>query len=212
VDRKEQSRLRRLLAYERQAWSEGFIQVAGVDEAGRGPLAGPVFAAACHIPKGVLFTGIDDSKQLTPQAREDLFARIVDTIGVVYGIASVSPETIDQVNIYQATLLAMKGAIDLLATEPDCLLVDGMPLKYKEIPAFKIIRGDAKSQSIAAASILAKVSRDRLMDTYDAMWPQYGFKRHKGYGTPEHLKAIATHGPCPIHRLTFAPLKTLATY
>ncbi|MEI8366045.1 MAG: ribonuclease HII [Parachlamydiaceae bacterium] len=203
----EQQRLIGLTQYEQDARCQGFRCIAGIDEAGRGPLAGPVVAAACIIPDGIYFRGIDDSKKLTSKQRESLFAEILSCPGVNYGIGVVSHEEIDRVNIYQATILAMLQAVSALKSVPDYLLVDGMSLKHPTIPSQKIIRGDAKSQSIAAASVLAKVTRDRMMQDFDRQWPEYGFGRHKGYGTAQHCDAISAYGPCPIHRMTFAPLK-----
>lgn len=191
--------------YEEKARSRGAQLIAGVDEAGRGPLAGPVVAAVCIIPKGLFFPGINDSKKLTVLQREKFFAEISLHPDVVYSVGLSSPEEIDQINIYQATILAMQRAVDGMPTKPDYLLVDGLLLPHL-IPSEKIIKGDSLSQSIAAASVLAKVTRDRLMFEYDQRWPQYGFKQHKGYGTKQHLSAIAAHGSCPIHRMTFAPL------
>lgn len=208
MDRQEKERLKALLRYEEEAYHLGARLIAGIDEAGRGPLAGPVVAAACIIPVGIFFPGINDSKKLTALQREKLFAAISTHPDVIYALGFSSHEEIDQINIYQATAQAMRRAVDGLTTTPDYLLVDGMPLSHLSIPSQKIIGGDALSQSIAAASVLAKVTRDRLMLEYDQQWPQYGFKQHKGYGTKQHLLAIADHGPCPIHRLTFAPLKT----
>lgn len=202
----EKERLAGLLQYERKARSEGYINIAGVDEAGRGPLAGPLFAAACIIPDGIVFPGIDDSKKLTPEKRDQLYELITTQEGVVYAIGSVTAEIVDQVNVYQATILAMQDALTRLVLQPDYLLVDGLQLPYKKTPALKIVGGDGKSQSVAAASVLAKVSRDRLMDEYHKKWPRYGFNEHKGYGTSKHLDALAKYGPCPIHRLTYAPL------
>lgn len=208
MDRKERKRLNTLIKYEEEARSEGFRCIAGLDEAGRGPLAGPVVAAACIIPEGVFFPGINDSKKLTPLQRERLFAQITGHETVVYAIEWVSSLEIDRVNIFQATVMAMLQAVAKLSSIPDCLLVDGMQLPHPIIPVKKIIEGDVKSQSIAAASILAKVTRDRLMEELDTHWPQYGFKKHKGYGTAFHLEALATHGPCPIHRRSFEPIKS----
>ena len=201
----EWSRLQELTSYERAARRSGHRLVAGVDEAGRGPLAGPVVAAVCFIPEDVFFPGIDDSKKLTPSRREDLFHTINSHPLVRYAIADASHEEIDAINILQATIRAMLRALgQLIAIQPlDYLLVDGMKLPGCPIPQEKIIKGDAKSQSIAAASILAKVTRDRLMEEYHRQWPEYGFDTHKGYGTKKHIDAIKQRGPCPIHRLTF---------
>lgn len=204
----EQQRLIDLTRYERDARCRGYQCIAGIDEAGRGPLAGPVVAAACIIPDGLYFPGIDDSKKLTPKQRDVLYHEITTCCDVKYAVGIVDSGEIDRVNIYQATITAMLQAVSLLESLPDYLLVDGMPLRHPTIPSQKIIRGDAKSQSIAAASIVAKETRDRLMEEYDARWPNYGFGKHKGYGTPKHCEAIKLYGPCAIHRMTFAPLKT----
>lgn len=205
---KELDRLRQLLRYEEAARRLGHRILAGVDEAGRGPLAGPVVAAACCIPEGVFFPDINDSKQLTQKQRATLFKQITKKKGVFYGVGIISHEEIDLVNIYQATIKAMIQAINNLKQRPDYLLVDGMTLPH-EIPCEKIIGGDAESQSIAAASIIAKEIRDTLMLKYHEEYPQYGFDRHKGYGTKMHVEAITKHGPCPIHRRSFEPIKSL---
>lgn len=210
ITKKEWRRLYNLIIHENEARQQGFQQIAGLDEAGRGPLAGPVVAAACIIPEGVFFKGINDSKQLLPKEREALFEEIAPR--TTYALGIISSLEIDRVNIYQATIRAMLQAIAGLAIVPDVLLVDGMSLPHATLPSRKIIKGDAKSQSIAAASILAKVTRDKMMDEFDAQWPQYGFKQHKGYATPQHLEAIDLHGPCPIHRMTFEPLKKFVQY
>jgi len=201
----ENERLLALTAFEEKARSYGHRIIAGIDEAGRGPLAGPVVAGACIIPSGIYFRGINDSKKLSAKQRDHLFDEISNHPAVIFGIGIISHEEIDRINIYQATIQAMLQAVSCLKLTPHWLLVDGMKLPHPNIPCEKIIGGDGKSQSIAAASILAKVTRDRLMEEYDAQWPVYGFKKHKGYGTPEHLKAIASHGRCPIHRMTFKP-------
>jgi len=209
LESREQLRLNTLLSFEKEAKKLGFSKIAGIDEAGRGPLAGPVVACACLIPEGVLFAGVDDSKQLTPKKREHLFEEITSHKAVKYGFGVIDAKTIDEVNIFQATILAMLQAVASLAEEPDYLLVDGLKLPHKTIASQKIIRGDALSHSIAAASILAKVFRDQEMVKYDALWPEYGFKQHKGYGTKMHLDALKVHGPSPIHRLSFAPCREL---
>lgn len=202
----EHQRLLELTRYEQEARSQGFLTIAGIDEAGRGPLAGPVVAAACIIPDGLYFRYINDSKQLTPELREVLFSDIVSHSEVRYAVGIICQKEIDRVNIYQATILAMQQAVAGLSTSPDYLLVDGLKLPHAT-PSLKLIQGDSLSQSIAAASIIAKVTRDRLMREYDSQWPQYGFKQHKGYGTPQHLAALREHGPCPLHRFSFAPIK-----
>lgn len=203
----EQQRLCDLTCFEEEARQQGYRCIAGVDEAGRGPLAGPVAAAACIIPEGIFFCGIDDSKKLSAMQREALFEQITGRKEVIYSVCIVSADEIDRINIYQATIRAMLDAIAALSVFPDYLLVDGMQLSHPVIPCKKIIKGDTKSQSIAAASIIAKVTRDRIMKEFHERWPLYGFKDHKGYGTERHLSAIAAHGPCPIHRMTFEPLK-----
>ncbi len=188
--------------YERAAWRSGFLRVAGVDEAGRGPLAGPVVAAAVVLAPDRPIPGLQDSKLLTAARREFLFDRILEEAAAV-GIGMVDPETIDRVNILEATRLAMLAALDKLAPRPDLVLVDALRLSALPCPQTSLVRGDRRSASIAAASIVAKVTRDRLMLEAEARFPEYGFGRHKGYPTPEHLAALRRHGPCPIHRRTF---------
>lgn len=211
LDRQEKTRLNRLTKYEKQARLDGFQLIAGVDEAGRGPLAGPVHAAACVLPPDFFVAGINDSKQLSADQREAIFNTLVSTNEIQYGIGVVSHEEIDRINIYQASIKAMKQAISLLPTLPDLILVDGMEIFYPNTSCRKIIQGDCLSQSIAAASILAKVSRDKVMREFHEQWPQYGFNQHKGYSTEQHLAAIALHGPCPIHRMSYEPLKKYST-
>lgn len=195
------------LSYEKEARLKGYSRVAGVDEAGRGPLAGPVVAAVCCLNQEVHFPEVNDSKQLTQEAREDLFHKITSHPSVSWGVGIVDSAIIDKVNIYQATLLAMQQAIEKLIVPPECLLVDGLALPYPTIPVTKIIRGDALSHVIACASVIAKVTRDDLMRKYDQQYPEWGFAQHKGYGTPAHLAAIAHHGLSPLHRRSFAPCK-----
>lgn len=209
IEQAEWIRLQELLHYEREALAKGFKRIAGIDEAGRGPLAGPVVAAACIIPENIVIPGVDDSKKLTPLIRQNLYDAITSIPEISYAIAIVDAATIDIINIYQATLKAMLDAVNKLTIPPDFLLVDGTALPNLTIPSEKIIKGDSKSHSIAAASILAKVTRDRLMEEYHIQWPDYGFNQHKGYGTEKHIDAIAKYGACPIHRMTFAPLKKL---
>ncbi|MBS0652050.1 MAG: ribonuclease HII [Verrucomicrobia bacterium] len=204
----EQSRLQALTLFEKNARARGFSCIAGVDEAGRGPLAGPVVAAACILPDDILVEGINDSKKLLPSQRFALFQKLLDIPGICYAIGVVDALRIDQINILKATFEAMLIAIHALSKKPDYLLIDGNRMPQTVIPGEPIIKGDALSQSIAAASIIAKESRDRMMDEFHQQWPQYGFDRHKGYGTKEHLLAIERDGPCPIHRLTFEPLKS----
>jgi len=200
--------------FERALWGHGATRVAGVDEAGRGPLAGPVVAAAAVLPAKWAKTGLplelkglNDSKQLTPRQREAFFGFLTACGAVEYAIARIDSARIDEVNILRATHQAMSAALRELVPQPQHALVDGWPVKTLHVPQTAIIKGDARSYSIAAASVLAKVSRDRLMLEFDRQWPVYGFAEHKGYGTAQHLAALAAHGPCPIHRKTFAPLR-----
>lgn len=194
-----------LWAYERSAWSRGFRAVAGVDEAGRGPLAGPVVAAAVILPNSFDCDGIRDSKKLTHRARQKALERIrAEALAV--GVGIVGPETIDQINILRATSLAMKAALDDLGAAFDFVLVDGLSVSGFGAPTLPIVGGDAKSVSIAAASIVAKVTRDAIMCELDAAYPQYGFAAHKGYGCRSHLDALEKYGPCPCHRKSFAPV------
>lgn len=203
----EWQRLQALNLFEKAAREQGYSILAGVDEAGRGPLAGPVVAAACILPQDVFVIGIDDSKKLSPQKRLALYEQIIADKRIQFGVGIVSNIEIDQINILQATIKAMLLAVAALPSIPDLLLVDGMKLPHDSIPSQKIIKGDSLSHSIATASVIAKETRDRLMHEEHHKWPMYGFERHKGYGTEEHMKAIAEHGPCPIHRLTFAPMR-----
>ncbi|HBP38818.1 MAG TPA: ribonuclease HII [Clostridiales bacterium] len=199
---KLQNQYESMLAYERQAWQQGFTQVAGIDEAGRGPLAGPVVAAACILDPARPILGLNDSKKLTPASRDRLYALIVGQ-SLAWQVAFTDPQIIDRINILQATCQAMRQAIAGLKVKPDLLLIDAVRLTGVISPVWPIIRGDALSVSIAAASILAKVTRDRLMSEYEEVYPGYGFERHKGYGTTDHYAALMQLGPCPIHRQTF---------
>jgi ribonuclease HII len=199
----EWRRLKELNKFEEAARKEGYQLICGIDEAGRGPLAGPVLASAVILPPDVYFLGIDDSKRLSKEKREDLFNQIVNHPDIFYSIGLIEHDEIDRINIYQATIQAMLLAVAGLDKEPDYLLVDGLKLSHPKILSEKIIRGDQLSQSIAAAAILAKVTRDRIMCEYHQKWPQYGFDTHKGYPTEKHLNALQKLGPCPIHRTTF---------
>ncbi|MBQ7940603.1 MAG: ribonuclease HII [Clostridia bacterium] len=190
------------LAFDRQFITDTCRVIAGTDEAGRGPLAGPVVAAACILPPDFLPEGLDDSKKLTEKKRETLFDIITES-AVAYCIASASPEEIDHYNILEASLLAMRRALAGLSVQPDLVLVDGCINRGFTIPARAIVSGDALSPSIAAASILAKVTRDRMCLDMDAQYPQYGFAKHKGYPTPAHKLTVFEHGPCPYHRRSF---------
>ena len=200
--------------FERALWQRGFTRVAGVDEAGRGPLAGPVVAAAVVLPDAWLYSGLppdldglNDSKQLTAGQRERFFASLTSRAEIQFAIARMDSGIVDQINILQATHRAMNSALDRLPAPPQHVLVDGTHVKSLRWPQTPIVKGDALSYSIAAASVLAKVTRDRLMTEFDRQWPAYGFAAHKGYGTARHLAALKTHGPCPIHRRSFAPLR-----
>ena len=200
--------------FERDLIAAGLTRVAGVDEAGRGPLAGPVFAAAVVFPVEWIrdglpraLRGLNDSKQLTAAQREDYFAVLTSRREVCHGIAQVTHDMIDRVNILRATHQAMVGALDQLEPPPEHVLVDGTAVPPIRQPQTPLVKGDARSYSIAAASVLAKVTRDRLMREFDRQFPAYGFAEHKGYGTEQHLRALAEHGPCPIHRRSFAPIR-----
>ena len=201
-------------AFEQQAWTDGRLCVAGIDEAGRGPWAGPVVAAAvCILPDFLrqeergLFAGLTDSKKLTALRREHFFNVLTSCRAVRFGIGRSEVEEIDSINILQATHLAMRRAFDALNPPPDFVLVDGNRLPPFPCAARAVVGGDGKSISIAAASILAKVTRDRLMVELDRMYPQYGFVRHKGYGTAGHSAALRKFGPSPCHRRSYRPVK-----
>jgi ribonuclease HII len=181
---------------------QGYSAVCGVDEAGRGPLCGPVVAAACILPVGLVLEGLNDSKKLTEKKREKLFDEICQN-AVAYSIAQSSVEEIDQLNILEASLLAMRRAIDGLSVKADFALIDGNVSRDFQLPAKAVVHGDAISPSIAAASILAKVTRDRLCKELDLEYPQYGIAKHKGYGTKVHMDALRQYGPAPIHRKMF---------
>ncbi len=182
--------------------NEGYRVICGCDEAGRGPLAGPVVAAACILPQGLYIEGLNDSKKLSEKKREALFD-VIKAEAVAYSIASASVEEIEEINILNASMLAMKRAIEGLSVKADLALIDGNVVRGFDIPAVPIIKGDATSPSIAAASILAKVTRDRMLIEYDKDYPEYGFAKHKGYGTKLHTEAIRKYGVLPIHRRSF---------
>ena len=196
----ELERLENMKAYEKEYASKGLI--CGIDEAGRGPLAGPVVAAAVILPEDVDYIYLNDSKKVTEKRREVLFEQIVST-AVSYGIGVVSHDIIDDINILQATYKAMRLAVENMSVKPDVCLVDAVNVPELDIFQVPIIKGDAKSISIAAASVLAKVTRDRMMVGLGEKYPQYGFEKHKGYGTKAHMEAIREFGPCPEHRKTF---------
>jgi ribonuclease HII len=194
------------LSLEKTAYRNGFTCVAGIDEAGRGPLAGPVMAAAVILPAGMSIIGVDDSKKLTPDRREKLF-EIIMAQALTVGVGVMDPVEIDRINILQATRRAMLAAVQQLSPTPDFLLIDGISTIDSAIPQKTIKKGDSLSLSIAAASIIAKVTRDRLMIEMDVKYPGYGFAGHKGYGSATHMDAIRRLGPSPIHRLTFGGVR-----
>ena len=199
---REQERLDSLLRYERECYEKGYTFIAGVDEVGRGPLAGPVVAAAVILPKECKIEGVDDSKKLSPKKREELYDVILET-ALAYGIGVISNERIDEINILQATYEAMRQALAQLAPQPQYILADAVTIPRIETPQQGIVKGDEKSISIGAASIVAKVYRDRMMEEYDKTYPGYGFASNKGYGAQEHLDAIRRQGITPIHRRSF---------
>ena len=197
-------------AHEREKWGKGFKLVAGVDEAGRGPLVGPVVAAACILHEDVDLEGINDSKKMTEDQRERCFEILTSNPKAVsYAWEAIDATTIDEINILQATMLAMETAVSKLPVKPDFVLIDGnrIPKGMDARTTEAIVKGDEKSLAIAAASVIAKVVRDRMMRDLHDEYPAYGFDKHKGYGVPQHLEAIKKHGPCPQHRRTFAPIK-----
>ena len=188
--------------YERQLREQGFRAIAGVDEAGRGALAGPLVAAAVILPEDFDLKGVADSKQLTALQRETCYARIVAN-AVAVSVCRVTPSRIDRRGLHRSNLWLLRRAIRILPVAPDYVLADGWPIPRLSVPHLSIKKGDAVTASVAAASIVAKVTRDRTMDRYHRRFPEYGFDRHRGYGTPEHFEALARLGPCPIHRLSF---------
>ncbi len=202
ITNEELQRLIALSVFEAEAYSSGYNIIAGVDEAGRGPLAGPVVASAVILPKGIRIPSIDDSKKLSEKKRGELYD-VISKEAVSIGIGIVDEKTIDEINILQASIRAMKIAIEGLSKKPDFVLTDAVPLPGINIPHKPIIKGDARSISIAAASIIAKVTRDRLMCEYHKKYPMYKFISNKGYGTAGHLEMLRKHGPCEIHRRTF---------
>ena len=199
------------LQFELIKQSEGFALIAGIDEAGRGPLAGPVSAAAVILPDGFSHTLLNDSKKLTEKRREALYEELTTREDVYWSLAYGDVDEIEEINILKATHVTMARAAEGLEVKPDFCLIDGLPVPQFPLPSEGIVKGDGKSLSIAAASVIAKVSRDRLMLAYAEKYPEYGFERHKGYGTKLHLEALRKYGPCPIHRKTFAPVAELIT-
>jgi ribonuclease HII len=196
-------------AFEKRAREQGFSIIAGIDEAGRGPLAGPVVSAAVILPDSFSVPGITDSKKLTPKKRDKFYQEIYDR-AVSIGVGIVEPDEIDRINILQAALLSMKLAADELTPQPDFLLIDGKFTIPSDLPQQAVIKGDSLSISIGAASIIAKVTRDRIMEKYHKEYPQYGFAGHKGYPTKAHKEAVKKFGPCPIHRRSFKGVKEYA--
>ena len=194
-----------LLNYENNLYSSGINYIAGVDEVGRGPLIGPVVACACILPVNFYHKDIKDSKKLSEKKREEMY-KIIKENAISIGLGIVSEKVIDEVNIYEATKIAMKEAIKNLNITPEHVLIDAMKLELN-IPSTSIIKGDAKSESIAAASIIAKVTRDHMLDEMDKEYPMYDLKNNKGYGTKKHLEALQTYGPCKYHRVSYSPVR-----
>jgi ribonuclease HII len=197
------------LRHEKALRAAGCEIIAGIDEAGRGPLAGPVVAAAVILPVKFRHRVLTDSKQLSPRLREELYVEIVGRADICWSMAAADHEEIDRINILRATHQAVRRAAQALATVPQHALIDGLPVRPFPFPSTALVGGDALSYSIAAASVIAKVTRDRLMHELDAQYPGYEFAQHKGYGTPLHLERLQKHGPCPIHRRTFLPVRQL---
>jgi len=195
--------------FEKEAISKGFSYPVGIDEAGRGPLAGPVIAAAIYIPPHLEIEGIKDSKELSPKKRRKVYEILLQSKEIDYGIGVSSPQEIDRINILQATFEAMKEAVAKLQVKPDFLLIDGNMGPLVEMKKQKVVQGDKKVRSIAAASILAKEYRDELMAELHLLYPEYNFLKHKGYPTEEHMNALRKYGPSPIHRRSFAPVREL---
>ncbi len=203
----EDLRLEQMLRYEKELYKAGYQAIAGIDEVGRGPLAGPVVAAAVILPLGCKIKGLNDSKKIPKKKHQEIYQAVMDK-ALAVGIGLMDSNIIDQVNIYEATKLAMKEALSKLSLKPDYLLIDAMKLDV-EIPQESIIKGDANSLSIAAASIVAKITRDKLMADYDKEFPRYGFAKNAGYGTKSHLQGLERNGVTPIHRKTFEPVKSM---
>lgn len=195
------------LYFEKEARAQGHRKIAGIDEAGRGPLAGPLVVAACILPQGLMIEGADDSKKLTPTQRQSLYSRITTHPKIIYAIEVIDHQVIDAMNIFRATLHGMKEAAMHLSTPPDFILVDGNCSPFPREKSLAIVKGDGLSHTIACASILAKVTRDAIMEGHALEWPEYGFAKHKGYPTREHLEVLKRIGPCPIHRRSYAPVK-----
>jgi ribonuclease HII len=194
------------LRFEKALHREGTERVAGIDEAGRGPLAGPVVAAAVILPTRFSLPGLTDSKQLSPPVREEFYFQLTGNQKIEFGVGTASVEEIDRLNILRASYLAMERAVSALHASPEHLLIDGLPVPVFSLPQTAIVGGDMRSLSIAAASVIAKVTRDRMMQGWHEEFPVYQFCHNKGYGTPEHLESLRLHGPCPLHRRSFAPV------
>lgn len=208
TERKERQRIRSLQKYEEEAYKKGFKYIAGIDEVGRGPLAGPVVTAAVVLPRKTYIAGVDDSKKLSPGKRKKLAAQIKE-LALTWAVAAINPPFLDDINILNATREAMCMAVAELNPRPDFLLIDALKLPDIHIEQQSLIKGDSLSFSIACASILAKVERDASMEALELIHPGYGFSKHKGYATREHIQALMVKGPCPIHRRSFEPVKTL---
>lgn len=206
-NRAEGQRLRHMLKFELELWEQGFVHIAGVDEAGMGPCAGPVCAAAAILPKGYKLKGLDDSKKILDEDKRDELAEAIKRDAIAWAVGWSQVAEIDEINIYQAGLLAMRRAVEGLSQKPDYVLVDARKVPGIEQPQRGIIKGDAQSLSIAAGAILAKTTRDRLMNELDRKHPGYGFAQHKGYPTPEHLDAMKRLGVLDFHRRSFAPVR-----
>jgi ribonuclease HII len=210
IDAAEMERLELLSAFERKGYSEGYHYIAGVDEAGRGPIAGPVAAAAVILPENYLLPGVDDSKKLTPKIRSQL-VREIKRGALSWAVTFVFPPYLDRINILNATIKAMELAVRQLTPFPDLLLIDALKLPNLDVAQIPLIKGDARSMAIACASILAKEERDAAMGGFEQLYPGYGFADHKGYATRMHIQAIYTQGVCGIHRESFEPVKTIIT-
>ena len=194
------------LIHELRLSALGFQSIAGIDEAGRGPLAGPVLVAAVILPPHFVLSGLNDSKKLTAKVRDCLYAEITENPEIRWTSIAISPQEIDRLNILGATHAGMRAVVEQLSPRPTHALIDGLPVRNFSCPQTALVRGDGVSLSIAAASVIAKVERDRIMLENDRLYPEYGFAKHKGYPTREHFAKLRTHGPCPIHRRSFAPV------
>jgi len=204
----EQERFRKMLSYENKYWAQGYTTIAGCDEAGRGPLAGPLVVAAVILPQPIFIEGLNDSKKVSAKKRDSLYTEICQK-AVSITVNIVGPKEIDSLNIYEATKVAMKKCLENLTPRPEVILLDAMPVKLEGAQSLSLIHGDSLSASIAAASIIAKVTRDRIMLELDKKFPQYGFAGHKGYGSESHMQAIKKYGPCQWHRRSYEPIKTI---